>query len=250
MKVRIGLGVVALTVMGASMAFASSSVVNSKHNMLTAVNATDTYNRVCAFCHTPHHALDGSAIPVDYNPLWSHTFSTMTFTGYDSTTIEGVLLTGDPVAGNSRLCMSCHDGVIAVDQHYGNGLGSIFRQDGDSWGGIDVPTGNSLTNDHPIGFNYQPVGGTDSNAGSSMTDVSIITGNTDGSDKEIRGTATPLWAFPTRTIANLLEQRIAGVQLMTCGSCHDVHNTFTVGTRYFLVGDQTNSQICLTCHIK
>jgi predicted CXXCH cytochrome family protein len=237
MKLRIGLGVVALTALGASMAFASGSVVASKHNM-NLVSNDDVQQRVCAFCHTPHHALDGG-VAVDYNPLWSHTFTSENFIEYISDTLQGYPDNINVLSGNSRLCMSCHDGAIAVDQHYS--FDGSDKRTGDSWGQIAVGGGGDLTNDHPIGFDYEVVGGTGNNPG-------FVPGAPTGTDKEIRGTTTPLLLFPNRTIGDLMTP-IDGKKVMTCGSCHDVHDTYTSG-EFFLVGQQAGSQICLTCHIK
>jgi len=242
MKLRLGLGVVAISALSASMAFAAGSVVNSKHNMNTVSNP-DIQQRVCAFCHTPHHALDDAA--VDYNPLWSHTFTSEVFSEYTSNTLQSQPDVIDVLSGNSRLCMSCHDGAIAVDQHY-SFAGSDLRT-GDSWGQIAVGTGGDLTNDHPIGFDYALVGGTDNQSGP-IGSIAPIAANVSGSDPEIRGTASTLLATPSKTIASLLEQRGAE-QIMTCGSCHDVHDTSSVDN-YFLIGHQAQSEICLTCHIK
>ena len=240
MKLRIGLGVIVLSAFGASLAYGAGSVVDSKHNMnvVSAANA-DIQGRVCAFCHTPHHALDSNE--ADYNPLWSHTFTTQIFDEYQSPTLQGANDAIDVLAGSSRLCMSCHDGAIAVDQHY-SFAGNDLRT-GDSWGEIAVAGDRSLTNDHPIGFDYALVGGSSNNTGT--TPKAAVAGE----DPEIRGTTTPLLADGGRTIADLMLDDGTGAMIMTCGSCHDVHDTYSVDT-YFLVGKQDGSQICLTCHIK
>ena len=238
MKLRIGLGVIALSALGASLAYAGGSVVGSRHDMNTYSN-DDSMQRVCAFCHTPHHALDDAA--VDYNPLWSHTFTTQNFTEYSSTTLQSQPDAIDVLSGNSRLCMSCHDGAIAVDQHYG--IAGTDIRTGDSWGQIAVGGGGDLSNDHPIGFDYALVGGPLNTPGA-VPKVAVA-----GEDSEIRGLATPLLAVGTKTINDLMEPRGAQ-RIMTCGSCHDVHNTYSVQDRYFLYGSQVGSQICLTCHIK
>ena len=202
-------------------AFAGSApgtgIVDSQHDM-NNVSIADTQGRVCAFCHTPHHALDDAS--ADYLPLWSHQMTTQTFTPYSSDTLDANVT--DPLAGPSRLCMSCHDGAIAVDQHYGL-AGSDLRT-GDSWGGIAVGAGGDLTNDHPIGFDY--------------TAVASV-------DDEIRPETTPTTNPNIPTIADLL---LDGTT-MTCSSCHDVHNTDS-NDNYFLVNLQDGSQICLTCHDK
>jgi len=224
------------TVSLTDMVLAAGSVVNSQHNM-NVVSNPDVQQRVCAFCHTPHHALtDANA---DYNPLWSHTFTSQTFSEYESPTLQGADGGSiDVLAGPSRLCMSCHDGAIAVDQHY-QFDGTDLRT-GDSWGQIAVGAGGDLTNDHPIGFDYAVVGGTEDDTGWGNW------GN--GADPEIRGLATPLLADPSRTIEDLMLP-VGAQRIMTCASCHDVHDTYSVDN-YFLIGEQQGSQICLTCHNK
>jgi predicted CXXCH cytochrome family protein len=243
MKLRIGLGVIVLSAFGASLAYGAGSVVNSVHNM-NSVSNDDVQMRVCAFCHTPHHALSDN--DADYNPLWSHTFTSEVYSEYQSPTLQSADDGIDVLAGSSRLCMSCHDGAIAVDQHY-SFTGADVRT-GDGWNEIAVGAGGDLSNDHPIGFDYAEVGGTVDMSGGSMTDVTVI-GSGDGKDPEIRGTATPLWGNPDRTVGDLMLDNGTGEMIMTCGSCHDVHDTFSVDD-YFLVGKQANSEICLTCHIK
>jgi predicted CXXCH cytochrome family protein len=239
MKLRIGLSVVALTALSASMAFAAGSVVNSPHNMNTVSN-DDVQMRVCAFCHTPHHALTDNA--ADYNPLWSHTFTSQLFSEYLSTTLEGA--TADVLAGNSRLCMSCHDGAIAVDQHYS--FGGTDLRTGDSWDQIAVGADGDLSNDHPIGFDYLTVGGSGTSTYILGSIAEIGSGN--GDDPEIRGTASLIPNGNGRKIGDLMWDN-GGQMIMTCGSCHDVHDTYSQD-EYFLIAKQAGSEICLTCHIK
>lgn len=246
------LGAGAFVLAGAAAVHAASSVVGSKHDM-NIVSNDDAQERVCAFCHTPHHALDDAA--ADYNPLWSHTFTSQVFSSYVSTTEQNTGTDATVLMGPSRLCMSCHDGAIAVDQHY-NFPGSDFRS-GDSWNEIGVGAGGDLTNDHPIGFNFGAVGGTGSNPPPSFGAV----GN--GLDPEIRGLATPLRGTTPGgaaglTLEDLMWPNGGGQFIMTCASCHDVHNTYgytqtnagAPGERYFLYDSQTNSAICTMCHAK
>jgi len=192
-------------------------IVGSPHDM-NLVSNPDPLGRVCAFCHTPHHALDDTN--ADYLPLWSHTLTTQTFLPYDSVTLDAAVT--DVLAGPSRLCMSCHDGAIAVDQHYA--LAGADVRTGDSWGNIGVGAGGDLTNDHPIGFDY--------------TAVAAL-------DDEIRPETTPTTNPNIPTIADLLLDEIT----MTCSSCHDVHNTDN-NEADFLINLQAGSAICLTCHDK
>jgi predicted CXXCH cytochrome family protein len=222
-----GLCVMAFSMYAVSAAFAGpapgSGIVNSKHDMRSYAGANggivDPQGRVCAYCHTPHHALDDAA--ADYLPLWSHELTQQTFTEYSSPTLDATIT--DPVLGPSRLCMSCHDGAVAVDQHYG--MPGTDVRSGDSWGEIGVGAGGDLSNDHPIGFDYTAIAGT--------------------VDDEIRLASTPVSNPNVDTIADLLWDG----QWMTCASCHDVHNT-DANEDYFLYNQQANSAICLTCHDK
>jgi predicted CXXCH cytochrome family protein len=204
-----------------------TGIVHSKHDM-NDVSNPDTQTRVCAFCHTPHHALDD--MQADYLPLWSHELTQMTFGHYETVTFDGrgAPASSDRLTGPSRLCMSCHDGAVAVDQHYGI-PGSDIRP-GDSWGDIGVGAAVDLTNDHPIGFDYTQV-----------ADV----------DFEIKPETTAVSNPKVDIIQDLLydDDGNGDATIMTCSSCHDVHNT-DANDDYFLYNYQANSEFCLTCHDK
>ncbi|WP_240732079.1 hypothetical protein [Geobacter sp. FeAm09] len=102
---------------------------------MTTYGYTDSNGRVCAFCHTPHHAATSTNVS-DYLPLWSRATDTTVFTtAYASSTINAAELqetTSDKAIGPTRLCMSCHDGTIAPDQHYGN-TGTAAMLTGDNF---------------------------------------------------------------------------------------------------------------------
>jgi len=203
-----------------------TGIVHSKHDM-NDVSNPDTQTRVCAFCHTPHHSLDD--MQADYLPLWSHELTTLTFSHYETCTFDGRNYeAADRLTGPSRLCMSCHDGAIAVDQHYGI-PGSDIRP-GDNWGDIGVGAAGDLTNDHPVGFNYVSVAAV---------------------DDEIKDETTPVSNPKIVDIQELLyDDDCDGLKdIMTCSSCHDVHNT-DANDDYFLINYQVDSQICITCHDK
>ena len=156
---------------------------------------------VCVFCHTPHNAQTTS-------PLWNHAQTAATFTLYSSSTLNATM--AQP-GGVSKLCLSCHDGTVALDS-YGVRTGTNFIGTGSTRIGTD------LSNDHPIGFTY---------------DAALATA--DG------GLATPASA----------SQVVAGIPLysskLECASCHDVHNN-TLGD--FLRTSNTGSALCLKCHNK
>jgi hypothetical protein len=97
------------------------------------------------FCHTPH-----GAAPETVSlgaPLWNRHLSTASYTLYDNTwsfSFEGQLNVGAPT-GFSRLCLSCHDGTIA--------LGSVMNTPGS--GGyeqqIPITTGAGPSGTMPLG---------------------------------------------------------------------------------------------------
>ena len=85
-------------------------------------------SQVCVFCHSSHKTQGVS-------PLWNRALSPASYTIYDSSTFDAD--PGQPT-GASKLCLSCHDGTIA--------LGSVLsRSDQIAMaGGQYIPSG--LTN--------------------------------------------------------------------------------------------------------
>lgn len=219
----------------------ATGIVGSKHDMNKW--AADDYGRVCAFCHTPHHAvkdidsLDG--VTERYAPLWSRELTAMDYEtdGYYSETLEMDTVSGDVLVGPSRLCMGCHDGVVAIDAYYGSAGtetlvgGDAFPSEASSGtlSSIGVAAGSGLTNDHPIGFVYDDV---------AATDVEIKPSSSVFGSKGVK-------------VSDVLYNGY-----MTCATCHDVHNSkLTVdnsddNSGWFLYGPQTGSAFCLTCHDK
>jgi len=98
------------------------SVANTRHNLSQRQNSgggptgalmdpyRNDYMEVCVYCHTPHAANTGVALP-----LWNRTLRATSYTTYDmlgtSTLTEPVTQPGP----NSLACLSCHDGQTAVD---------------------------------------------------------------------------------------------------------------------------------------
>ncbi len=175
--------------------------------------------RICVACHTPHK----SDTSVTDAPLWNHANSTATYTLYSSPTMNATVT---QPGGGSKLCLSCHDGTVAVNS-FGGVTGTTMISAANN-------LGNNLKRSHPIGFTYDTALST---ADGSLFDPATKTA-TIGS-----GTQTK-----TGTIASVL---LYGGK-MECDSCHDVHNTFTVGgagTGLVKV-DPSGSKICLACHNK
>jgi hypothetical protein len=243
-----------------------AGVLGSVHDMRVPSTyysgATEAQDRVCAFCHTPHHAYVGAAS--DYYPLWARELpNTAGYQPYASSTMNAGDWATDLAIGPTRLCMSCHDGSIAVDQHYGmNGTGSLVLTetnagfDDPNWfGGPGVGWGtNTLKNDHPVGFNYDAVAiGPDSGnpAGQLVTDA---TATQDPWIRNANGALSFGGTYNIRVADRLYTDPGTNIRYMTCATCHDVHNTknqdATGVKNYLVIAPQRDSALCLTCHIK
>jgi len=212
-----------------------AGVVGSVHDMTQYTGSVgDSQGRVCAFCHTPHHALTDASL--DYNPLWSHTVMNTNYAQYyQSATLDATIDSANLLAGPSRLCMSCHDGVIAVDQHYGI-AGNKTLTAADGFGQAGIAQTNQLGNDHPIGFDYIAVAG-DTVSGGTGTDTGIKAATEE---------------YATNNGVTIQSRLFAGT-IMTCATCHDVHNKKNkdVGaTNYLLLAPNTDSALCTSCHVK
>jgi len=201
-----------LLVSGSAMA---QSIVGSHHDLSsTGHGATygQTLDQVCIFCHAPHNADLAAA------PLWNRDDSGETFTMYNvtntgSTTLDMVVATSpDPF---SAACLSCHDGVTALDALINTPYGYATNGAVMSWGQVDT----DLTNDHPISIAY--------NVGLDTEFETIV-------DVELAG----LDLYPGSV----------GTDQVECSTCHDVHDEDTYGA--FLRMDNAGSAMCLACHIK
>ena len=174
-------------------------------------------NKMCGVCHTTHNAMNEPSAP-----LWNHEstsaagyslYSSPTFDNHGGTTIT------DPGA-SSKLCLSCHDGTVALENFGGIATGTTYIQEGSRIGGI---TGNDLSRDHPISFDY-----TDALA---AADGGLHAPSS--SNSGLGGTIADDLLFNNR---------------MECASCHDVHNKYSVP--HLLKISNFNSELCLTCHNK
>jgi predicted CXXCH cytochrome family protein len=163
----------------------------------------------CLYCHAPHSGLGGRT------PLWSQTLSSQSYTLYSSTTIQNTL-TQPQVQAASSLCLSCHDGTVAVGTKVPGGAitmtGSMNTKD---------VFGTELQSSHPFSLK-QPL--TDS---PNLVDTLASSGTT---------------ADPLHKVA-----LIKGT--VECTSCHEPHqqNLDPVSFK-FLVRDSINGQMCLACH--
>jgi predicted CXXCH cytochrome family protein len=194
----------------------AGTIVGSQHDFSNR-GWTNPNGEICVFCHTPHNA-DTEVLDA---PLWNHEVTQATHTLYDSPTFDGATTIGQP-GGASLLCLSCHDGTVAIDS-YGDITGTHFIPE-------RANLGTDLSNDHPISFAYDAALVA---LDGSLHDPAAIT-VTIGTDKTKTGTIEEVMLFDNQ---------------LQCASCHDVHNTFTVDYKLLKLS-LANSELCLTCHDK
>lgn len=185
----------------------AESVVNTVHNLSVSGPGTikaSAESDVCIFCHTVHRA-NGQT------PLWNHNMSSVTnYIVYSSSTLKAVV--GQP-NGSSRLCLSCHDGTVALGD-VSSRTTLIQMQNGVTTLTGSANLGTDLSGDHPISFVY------DSQLvaqDTTLNDPSTLTG-------------------PVKLDAS---------HEMQCDSCHNPHDN-QFGN--FLVMDNTGSALCIVCH--
>ena len=84
----------------------------------------------CAFCHPPHSGIGG------ISGLWNQKFSSAVYDPYNSTTYHQTGNTQPPLGVTSSLCLSCHDGTVAMgtNQAYGQAGTSGSWAPGDTFG--------------------------------------------------------------------------------------------------------------------
>ncbi len=187
-----------------------AGVVDTRHNLSVTGPGTTraaTETEICLFCHAPHNASPAA-------PLWNRRSSGATYTPYSSSTARGNA--GQP-NGASALCLSCHDGTIALGEVLNRATPIAM-----SGGVTTVPAGpgrlgTDLSDDHPVSFVYSPalVGA----RGNELASPTTLTGRV----------------------------KLDATGQMQCTSCHDAHDD-TNGK--FLVVPNIASGLCLMCHVK
>ncbi|MEJ2651894.1 MAG: cytochrome c3 family protein [Gammaproteobacteria bacterium] len=240
-----------------------ADIRNTKHNFSATVipilpngaqrnAAAASESQICAFCHTPHGATKAPKAP-----LWNRNLSKATYKTYSSGSLDAVDL-GQPSA-KSKLCLSCHDGTLALGavnvlnrvenpkvDFTGPGIGpgdTIPRGLGETTG-FTRKIGTDLTNDHPISFTFDSAQAARDGELYNPATVTQV-------HERVRGEKAPLIPLENNKVE--------------CISCHDPHIRDTTGENIkFLrvnrfqkhadpVAGQFNKQndiICLACHNK
>jgi cytochrome c553 len=266
---------ISILVVGALASFASIAMagtspqtgVNGSFHDITYLGATigsynqDDYQRVCIFCHTPHNAQSNNGgVPA---PLWNHSISTVNLTPYTWAAPANLPISfnADPLVGPSRLCMSCHDGVTAVDSH-GPDAG-VGTAQGNNNGTTPLTSPgryiDNLSVTHPVGFLYQDALNTRSGEivdPSSNFFIKSVPSAAAAASVNTHDRAASGITYSTKKISDTL---YGGY--LTCASCHDVHNTNNAINaaslsnpsfvpNYFVWAPEQNSALCLSCHVK
>lgn len=175
--------------------------------------------QICDICHAPHGTGGGTQAP-----LWNHAITSTNFTLYSSGTLWETPVQPEP-GSISRLCLSCHDGTIAIDS-FGSNMGSTFMDDINP----NANMGTDLSNDHPVGILWNHQGDEQRNC-TACHDVMSLNMNV----KNVK-------FYPVPNDPGLPNFRLE------CGTCHDVHNA---GTEPKLLRvTMTGSALCQQCHGK
>jgi hypothetical protein len=198
------------------------SVVSTPHNLsasgpgeIHAVSETE----VCKLCHIPHNA----EVPV---PLWSRPLSKAQYLTPE-VRAGGEHRTPAPQPdGSSRLCLSCHDGTIALGEVLGEPQPIAMAGAERIHPGRKGFIGTDLSGSHPVSFVVTP----SDLEGLEDTDIGIRSLSAIVGDGDVR---------------------LDAEGKMQCTTCHDPH-----ADRYFVPGRMprfwvrpTVDEVCLTCHV-
>jgi hypothetical protein len=187
---------------------AQAQITNSAHDFSSYAWSG---GEICRPCHTPHFA------NVAAGRLWNHALSTATYTMF-----EGEEGTSADLDRESRLCMGCHDGTVALDS-FGGTTGTNYIP-----GGANI--GTDLRNDHPIGKDA----------------VYPTTPSTRFNPQNASHQVVSAWG--SLRLKSWIDNTGAEKWVVGCRTCHNVHNAgnFT----HMLNFSNQASHVCLTCHIK
>jgi len=207
----------------------ATGIFDTKHNFSSLAPPANiralNQDQVCIFCHTPHNAKP------EY-PLWNHELSAVVnYTNYWSETLQSYSNRAEapPIDGFSKLCLSCHDGTIAIGAV--RSRDEILMEPNPSLqAGRLISTaqgylGTDLSGGHPISIIYN-----ESLAARRNADTSLMQLKWPIVDRDVR-------LYPT--------QGGYGVQ---CSSCHDPHGSQGGLNAPPLWRKKTYDEVCLVCH--
>jgi len=205
-------------------------VKDTKHNLsitgpgdVKAVSETE----ICIFCHTPHNSSPAQ-------PLWNHQLSAVVnYINYASPTLQSYSSEAEapPIDGHSKLCLSCHDGTVAIgwlvsrwEEIMMVTVGGVIDSSGKLIGGPGY-LGTDLSGGHPISIIFDEA-------------LAIRRNSADPP-------LTPLkWPIVDTDIKLYPTQNGYGVQ---CTSCHDPHEN-KAGEWPPFWQKPSHDEVCMVCH--
>jgi len=199
-----------------------SDVASTLHNLSVSgpgeIKAVDE-TEICKFCHIPHNAVVPSG-------LWSRRLPSVEYRTPDMRTPEGGRTATPQPDGSSRLCLSCHDGTIALGEIAGEPRTLAMAGAARLGPGRSGFLGTDLSGSHPISF-VMPHG----DYGTEETDR----------DMGLR---------PLSLISGSSQVRLDAQGKMQCTTCHDPHrdNYYKPGIVPRFWVSATVEDVCLTCH--
>jgi len=258
-----------------------SDVRNTLHNLSTSgggtthAAGTGATTEICVFCHTPHGATtaDQGGQPLRA-PLWNRRVPAgSTYTPYTSSTLDAQSITDGLNAqpgGSSKLCLSCHDGTLAIGNvnvlggatnvsipMTGTGPGGVMPAGEGTASGFTRNLGTDLRNDHPISITY--------NAALATRDGELRQLDAQQRWPSGSGTVVGVRSRGFKPLLPLEPTGNGGLGQVQCASCHDPHireldtskgNQKFLRTQRFQEAtptaayNQASDIICLSCHDK
>lgn len=215
--------------LAAELAAQGATVAGTLHNLsvsgpgeIRSVSETE----VCKFCHVPHNAVE----PV---PLWGHALPAGEPYQTPETRVRpGLRLPSPQPDGASRLCLSCHDGTVALGEVAGESqpiaMRGAQRLEPDRHGFL----GTDLSGSHPISMVVSDTAG-----------GAALAGPDAGDD-------TDMMLRPLAVIRDDARVRLDSQGKMQCTTCHDPHDdrNFRGGAVPHFWVSTTVEEVCLACH--
>ena len=178
-----------------------------------------TETRICRFCHIPHNA----EIP---EALWSRKLSDAQYVTPEIRGRDGARVRAPQPNGSSRLCLSCHDGTIALGDVSGRKNPILFQGATRLQPGRPGFLGTDLSGSHPISFK--------------ITDAELTAD--DG--------AIDMVGKPLGVILESKKVALDAAGRMQCTTCHDPHDDSSYENgkvpRFWVA--PTVNEVCLECH--
>jgi len=198
-----------------------NTVVGSLHDLSvhgTGTVKSGTEQQVCVFCHALHISDSKSPGKALFNQQLS---SVASYGQYASSTYKQPSRT---LSVRSKLCLSCHDGTVAIGQTYS---ASSAAQQGMAVRGVPfiatMPVENrlgiDLSRDHPFGFPMPAI-----------------------DDGELRLSLAASPATTADPAVKLADNKIE------CITCHEPHTPNRDTSMEFMVRSNSSGALCTACH--